>query len=803
MVPAAFAKPFEETLLAGGYNLLVGSGISLDSRNGRGEQLRSAEELRRDLCNLTGARENTSLTRVYALLSGPQVQAEIVDKFLKCSPGPSLQPLPFFLWRRIFTFNVDDVLENLYKGTAKQGLVPLSFKAAFEPTPDRRELQAIHLHGSALWPGEGFVFAATEYVKVMSALNPWMHLLSEILATEPFIIAGTSLNEIDLEYYLSYRNSTTPRRGRGPSLLIEPYPDVATRADCDRHGLVLVQATFGDFLGWLRSKFPSPPSVQDLIVPDVGALFTAAVTPVQLLRFFSDFELVPGTDRPTPSTPSAFMYGREPDWADMQQHFDIERQDNAELKRFVDMGSAASSRRLGILLDDAGTGKTTAIKRLAHDLAKSGQPVLSIRTLSRIDANNAVDCLSQCTAPQVVLIADDFADHAEQVAELLEAESLTTRFLVVAAERAYRGEYLDVLLGDLPRFSGHLTVFSLNESQQLLEQYRRFGLVGDSFGTKAPRAFANQIHEEPVAIQVCQILNDFRPLERIVESLWLAAKDDDRLPYVCVALAQYCYSAGIRYSILQAIMGPTKPVGPLMGKVPLRLVQNAVQDEFVVAINATLAERVLRRTADREKDVLSAAFKGLARGLAPHVNRKAVMRRSPEARLAGRLFDADKVVKPLLGSGAEEFYVSVQKLWEWNSRYWEQRALLQAESDLSTGLQFARHAVAIEKHPFPLTTLGKLLLRAMESGPSERASVFGEAFETLSDAIESAVKLSRISVHPFGTLLAGAARYLELGGELTAEQRAMLDGYRAEARFQFSGDPLIEAALRRLDADMS
>ena len=49
------------------------------------------------------------------------------------------------------------------------------------------------------------------------------------------------------------------------------------------------------------------------------------------------------------------------------------------------------------------------------------------------------------------------------------------------------------------------------------------------------------------------------------------------------------------------------------------------------------------------------------------------MRRSPEARLAGRLFDADKVVKPLLDSDAEEFYVTVQKLWEWNSRYWEQR----------------------------------------------------------------------------------------------------------------------------------
>src|SRR5450631_3205514 len=109
MIPENLARSFRDTLLAGGYNLLVGSGISLDSRNGRGELLRSAEQLRVDLCGLTGARANTSLTRAYALLTKPQIQAEIVDKFVSCKPGPSLHSLPQFLWRRIFTFNVDDV----------------------------------------------------------------------------------------------------------------------------------------------------------------------------------------------------------------------------------------------------------------------------------------------------------------------------------------------------------------------------------------------------------------------------------------------------------------------------------------------------------------------------------------------------------------------------------------------------------------------------------------------------------------------------------------------------------------------
>jgi hypothetical protein len=235
MIPKDRMQAFSDTLLGGNYNLLLGSGVTLDSRNGHGEFLRSAENLRQDLCKMTGARDTTMLTRVYPLLTPEQIQRELVDRFAKCSPGQSMESVPRFLWRRIFTFNIDDVIENLYSHPSnKQKLVPLNFDAEFEPTPERTELQAIHLHGWVQKPNSGFVFSLNEYAQSMRALNPWMHLLSEILATEPFIIAGTSLNEVDLEYYLSHRNPSTPRRGRGPSLLIEPSPDVVTRKDCER-----------------------------------------------------------------------------------------------------------------------------------------------------------------------------------------------------------------------------------------------------------------------------------------------------------------------------------------------------------------------------------------------------------------------------------------------------------------------------------------------------------------------------------------------------------------------------------------
>jgi hypothetical protein len=174
------------------------------------------------------------------------------------------------------------------------------------------------------------------------------------------------------------------------------------------------------------------------------------------------------------------------------------------------------------------------------------------------------------------------------------------------------------------------------------------------------------------------------------------------------------------------------------------------------------------------------------------------MLRSPEARLAGWWVDADKTVRPFLDNAAEEFFISVQKQWEWNSRYWEQRALLVGDGDLDIAISYARCAVAIEKHPFPLTTLSKLLLRQMERSKTERKSSFDEALMKLCDAIESAAQRSRISVHPFSVMIAGTARYLELGGVISSTQTELITSYAVEAKSLFGGNSVIVSALRRL-----
>jgi len=798
MIPGAYRLDFERTLYAGGYNLLLGSGISLKSKNVRGADLQSADDLRKSLCTLKGVSENTSLARVTTLLNDSEIRDYLLLPFQGCGPHESLYPLRNYLWRRAFTFNIDDVVENLYlDADSKQILSPVNYDDLLEPTPIRRNLQLVHLHGYVNRPDSRFVFSRNDYANVMRENNSWMHLLSQILATEPFIIAGTSLDEPDLEYYLSYRNTNTPQKERGPSLLIEPFPNALTELDCERHGLILVKAKFGDFLNWLRSEYPLPPTVSDLIIPQGAKLFRDIITPAQTLQFYSDFQLVCAAELPLPSLPSKFMNGREPTWEDMNCHVDIQRTDNASLAKAVNTAFENRTRpALILLIDDAGAGKSTTIKRVAHQAASLGRVALSVSTVSRIDIENAITCLSESIAP-VLLLVDGFADHSDQIAEILVSTRIKTRLVVLAAERKYRIPHIDATTGHIGRTQRTLTPFLANELSQLIERYRRYGLLAQSQALKAPSKYIRNLQSEAIAITICRLMNDYRPLESIVESLWNASAKIDKLAYLCAALSHYCYSEGIDYSVLQAALGREYSLSTLFDEnKPLRIAGNATHDEYVVPLNSVISERVLRLSKEIAPDLLADCFKRIAKALAPRVNRTAVLKRTPEARLAGRLFDADKITKQFLGTKAEQFYIDVATDWEWNSRYWEQRALLVLTERPNDALSYARHAVAIERHPHPLTTLGKILIEQMQTAQGDFDGYFLEAFDALAEAISAEVRHSRVSVHPYSTLFSGVIRFARLGGNLGSKQRERLFVLLSGAEREFSHDLTITKQVK-------
>ena len=258
-------------------------------------------------------------------------------------------------------------------------------------------------------------------------------------------------------------------------------------------------------------------------MPDVGSLFRRKPAERQELRFFADFELVSASEEPQAPTLSPFLYGREPDWSDLHRHLDIERTDN---QMFGDLArklfNNADDDRLAVLLDDAGTGKTTILRRVAHDLAREGFIVLSVRAISRIDVEVAKECMTQIGA-RFLLLVDNLADHLEQIVDILDDKTIASRLVVLGAERAYRREYLEVVLGSRPRHFISLQALQESELLQVLQRYRSYGLLGVADAVKRPLRYTRELSGEPFSVVICRLLNDFRPLEQIIRSLWAAA----------------------------------------------------------------------------------------------------------------------------------------------------------------------------------------------------------------------------------------------------------------------------------------
>ncbi len=796
-------EAFRSALAAGQYNLLLGAGASMDASNKLGP-IPSGDVFKEDLCRATGASTKHSLQRVFSLLKGKQVDDLVTARFVGCKPGRTANLISHFLWKRIFTWNIDDVLQNYYeKNKTKQHLKTIHYKDEFSEASGLNELMSIHLHGTVLHPDKGYIFSREHYIQQMHSVNPWMSVLATFMRSEPMIISGTSLDEPDLDHYLSFRSDLTSRTDRGPSILVTREDDAITADLCERHNLLHFIGWTSDFLDYCVQLLPYPPTPEELAPAELRDLIPKEVGRAATIAFNSDFQLVPGSAAPAKN--SRFQYGHAPTWQDFAARLDVPRAAVPNLIGKIEklLSNPQAPVKLVLLTGVAGSGKTTIVRRAAFELAGRGVRVFECSALSRIDRSTA-DVLNAIEGPTVVLI-DNFADQAAAISETMGRLSrLDVVFL--AAERSYRLSYLETVMAEANVEIVRAPAVSQADAERLIDKYFEAGNLGDHNIVRQKTYYSQKLVKDPVAIGCCRVLNDFKPLARIIDDVMGDASAPELERYVTVSIAQHCFMGGLRYEILLGAAGRAGIRKQFGSDNPLPLAYADGENEFVVPENSTLSEKILERAQHELGSLLLRMFVSLANEIQPFVSRSTIKRRLPEARLAGRLFDYDDVAGKFLGDRAEQFYDATRERWKWNSRYWEQVALLKlakyhynpeqddAEHHLEQAVQHARHAVAIEFHPFGLTTLGKILMTQMQIPGQDMSGSFNEAFDRLTTAINKEALWSRRAIQPFLALFRGVDRYLEKGGVLEREQHETLRSLLTTATHRFAKESeLLEA----------
>ena len=783
-------------LRAGQYNLLIGAGVSLDSQSGiAGENCPSAGTLRQLLEDrMPRVRKGSSLNRLYRTMNQKEKDELITRRFTSCKPGPSVNAIANFRWKRIFTLNVDDALETAYdeKPLPVQDYKLYNYCDPYESIRDIRITPIIHLHGHASRPDDGYIFDIKEYMSSINDHNIWARMLASLIRTEPFIVLGSSLEEPDITYFMSDRFNVLSRSDRAPSVLVEPFPDAGTEADCQEYKMSLFSGTSISFLEKLDMLFPVRPSVRDSLQNNLGDVAKIDADPTALSEFHSDFERVPthtidGTDGGT-----NFAYGHQPTWLDIQNDRDIPRRETAFL---LSQFAKPSRGLIPIVTGGAGAGKTTLLKRAAWNLSQSDATCFWLRSIGRIRVQSALKILGS-VAGDVYIFIDNLADHINEVVQL--RHNLRSKNIrIIGAERTYRVNHITRIAGEA-RISAYPLGVVGDLKTKLLSAYKNYGLL--ALPTKDTNAFP--LEQELIAIACCRILNNFEPLSAIVDrSLRDAPRDVEC--YVFAALASHCFRIGVEYDIISAQF-PNYQVDIQAddeGALPLKLTQIS-ENEFVTPQNDAFSDTILRRFANQQSEQMFKIFCQLAHAIRPRVSVRAIIDGDACARIASRLFDFDEVVKPLLGLElAGRFYDESKREWDWNSRYWHQiaqyrlelaasaddRSVKLAQSELA--VQHARFAKTIErKHQFTMTTIGRVIFGKARITGVITAAEIDEAIVSLSEAMRLERDKGRISIHPYMILFKGLFEAINIGAVLSPNQRSKVRSLLDDAAALFGSD---------------
>lgn len=368
--------------------LILGAGASASSENRSGVNVPMAGALAEFIANHCGQPySDESLTDVLAatvpVYIGEQQLFKILnDLYCGTRPADELQHLFEYTWRRLYTLNIDDTIENSTKGVQHRryynGLID---KAAESGTTD--VIQVIHLHGEAIKPEHGFILTSDDYNRWLTSGNhSWYSKLAEDYANFTPVFIGTRLQEPILSAEL-HRARGQVNSGLGRAFVVTPDSFTSVQAGSYRaRNLIPVQGYLSDFSDWLRATFSKRLSPVDVaaevskVAREIATRHAVSLADLETARSLflieadaTAAEVGAWTLSQRRQFARAFLEGGPPTWRIASSDVPV-KLDAAEAL-YTRMKLAVSDRtRVFVAYGQSGSGKTTAILQCLLRLSK-------------------------------------------------------------------------------------------------------------------------------------------------------------------------------------------------------------------------------------------------------------------------------------------------------------------------------------------------------------------------------------------------------------------------------------------------
>lgn len=831
-----FAPDDEQYLLRrfarGEVVLFLGAGFSSEARNRHGDMMPDSRQLAAKMWSLldyAGDYDGTVLADMYEALLGSGKNDTEITEFLEGQLLTGEIPLSYDqlvrpYWYRIYTTNVDDLLQRVYRrNDAAPRLTPASF-----PAEELRErdaalltLQAVYLNGVLPCAPRELTFSVRQYARRAAVTSPLYTAFLGDYSYNPALFVGTELNEPLFWQHLEVREGR--QRGvaelRPKSFLVVPRISPPKRVQLEALNVIPVEGTASDLLAWLGSISTRLASREDVLretLPSVVALFSRTGkiegSSAELREFGIAFHTVP-TSMQVTSDRSFYLLGATPRWEDLFQDLDAPREITERMFHAIEhQFNSGTGISVHALLGSAGCGKSTILKRLALRLAQAGRLVFTSDSDNLPEAGVVVTALQQL--PQRSVLIFDNADIAfRRIAEIVTlSSSLPVPPIVLVGSRLNeydrRGTTLqrasEIVETEIP----HLT---RKEIVSILDVLELNGLLGPLQG-----------------MSQAERVNEFEARDRAGQQLLVAMREatsgkgfdmiiehefgglfpiEVKTIYLCVALAT---DAGYRLSPRQMIAASSLPPSEVLHALARTLrgivLPSGYRGEQLELRHRVIAGHVVDLVAPRT--LLADAYKALVPTLA--AESKGHRYGSSTISLFKELINHRTIYARFEENVAEArtIYESVASTLRGEAHFWLQYGLLELwYGNLEFAENFLRQAESLRPgSPYIQNALGHLYLK--QAAVAESSTVAYELRRVGSEILAEQMRTDD-SPHSFHIYCSQRLAWLNVWLPSGDERKVELEHLRevmSQARQRFARNRMLkdlQDAIERTYLDLA
>lgn len=708
-VPHNSREQVEDLLKTGRYQLLLGAGASRDSRSADGSILPLAMDMVGELNSLTSSVQ-TRITGAFqvALSKDPTNLSDYLStRFTACSPSNWWKTALDCAWKRIWTLNIDDVVERALALHPNWNTHRTRSYSWHDLLQEHDGLQVVHLHGVAgRDKPSNMVFSISQYAEATRKEHGWHRKFFDDWSQDPFITIGASLFE---EIDLSSAIQTRPASPHVPSLYVSPGISPETRELLEIANLIPIDCTAEDFFAEVEEFTRKARAtlrfewMQSGARPEIAAGMAQQFEKLRLVGDFLD------RDRD-------FYAGDNPEWVDIVKNRPVNLSWYDQLADKLASKIKPDSQYVELLFSKRLAGRTVALLEVSKILLERGFDVFLFRPTRRPDVPMIREFLS--TRSRAVLVFDGITDFLDDISHLLaDCSKSGTSCVILAGDlysrrRAVRTQLDMSFAGEfaVPRSRHGSWPLSREDAEAVVAKIvdvGRFGLI------------SNLSHAERITI--------FRNHE------------------VFDGLSRAEYGRGFRSRVHDELLGI--PEGNIRGLVGLIALLSSQDRGFPLGfasaagvdsnlLNSELRTGVLGSVLHVNGTILRSRFRALTlEDVYPGSNKDGFLEVLVDflasiSVYAGKISRQQRgqgyiIIKTLMRAGLvrhvlgkhyiSEFYDRLESSYAQDARYWEQRARGQVYvRDFTRAMSFAAKAIDLAPDDsWRLTTYGDIcLLRA-------------------------------------------------------------------------------------------